>query len=130
MSLSDPLIQFMGAVHPYDSLTKSELETLADQCTLQETPKGHTIFKAGDDVDSLYIIVTGEIEITDEIAKLRPIVVNVETNSIEKLVASGCGLSEKAHVVDIVAHSESTTRYSYNTEIRLATVSDLEEINV
>ena len=66
MPLSAALTQFFGSVHPYDSLPEEELKALAAQCEAEDHASGETVFKAGQNVDGLYVIVTGEVEITDE----------------------------------------------------------------
>src|SRR6056297_2148469 len=66
MTLSAPLVQFLASVHPYDSLERPALEALAAQCVETAYSGGQTVFSTGDVVDSLFIVVSGEIEITDE----------------------------------------------------------------
>lgn len=66
MTLSAPLVQFLASVHPYDSLERPALEALAAQCVETAYSGGQTVFSTGDVVDSLFIVVSGEIEITDD----------------------------------------------------------------
>ncbi|MFN3208286.1 MAG: DUF294 nucleotidyltransferase-like domain-containing protein [Roseovarius sp.] len=66
MPLSSDLTQFLRSVHPYDSLEDTELDALAARCDAVAFASGSAIFSLGDTVRSLYIVVTGEIEITDE----------------------------------------------------------------
>ncbi|MBY5988237.1 DUF294 nucleotidyltransferase-like domain-containing protein [Roseovarius atlanticus] len=66
MPLSSDLTQFLRSVHPYDSLDDSDLEDLSTRCDAADFSAGATVFKLGDTVANLYIVVTGEIEITDE----------------------------------------------------------------
>lgn len=66
MSLSAALTQFLASVHPYDSLTEADLTALAKVCSEQACPKGGTVFAVGDPAHILYVIVHGEVEITDE----------------------------------------------------------------
>ncbi|GLP87958.1 DUF294 nucleotidyltransferase-like domain-containing protein [Tritonibacter mobilis] len=66
MPLPVALTQFLASVHPYDSLPDTVLTTLAQRCALQTVDAGATIFSLGEEVAYLYIIVTGEVEITDE----------------------------------------------------------------
>ncbi|QFT96447.1 Hypoxic response protein 1 [Roseovarius sp. THAF8] len=66
MPLSSDLAQFLRSVHPYDSLDDSDLDDLSTRCDAADFAAGADIFKLGDTVDSLYIVVTGEIEISDE----------------------------------------------------------------
>ncbi len=57
--------QFLASVHPYSSMQDAALSTLAKSCTSEPHPAGATIFANGDPVTALYLIVSGEIEITD-----------------------------------------------------------------
>ncbi|MGK7652273.1 DUF294 nucleotidyltransferase-like domain-containing protein [Roseovarius sp. B08] len=66
MPLSSDLTQFLRSVHPYDSLDDGDLLQLATRCDDAAYAAGTHVFNLGDTVDSLYIVVTGEIEITDE----------------------------------------------------------------
>ncbi|QFT80424.1 Hypoxic response protein 1 [Roseovarius sp. THAF27] len=66
MPLSSDLTQFLRSVHPYDSLDDSDLDDLSTRCDAADFAAGADIFKLRDTVDSLYIVVTGEIEIKDE----------------------------------------------------------------
>ena len=66
MPLPAHLTQFLASVHPYDSLTDSALEALAQVCNAQTFAKGETIFTTGDTIENLYVIAEGEVEITDE----------------------------------------------------------------
>ncbi|MGK7754424.1 MULTISPECIES: DUF294 nucleotidyltransferase-like domain-containing protein [unclassified Roseovarius] len=66
MPLSSDLTQFLRSVHPYDSLDDGDLLQLATRCDEAAYAAGTHVFNLGDTVDSLYIVVTGEIEITDE----------------------------------------------------------------
>ncbi|OAN81790.1 histidine kinase [Jannaschia sp. EhC01] len=65
MPLPDKLTQFLASVHPYDTLADADLAALATVCTVTQAPAGHTIYAVGDQIDALYILVSGEIEITD-----------------------------------------------------------------
>jgi len=66
MPLPAALTQFLASVHPYDSLPDPVLAHVAQQCALQNVAVDERLFSLGDTVSSLYIIVSGEIEITDE----------------------------------------------------------------
>ncbi|MEL7182750.1 MAG: DUF294 nucleotidyltransferase-like domain-containing protein, partial [Pseudomonadota bacterium] len=66
MALTESLTRFLASVHPYDSLLDGDLATLAEDCIAAEYAKGHRLFDLGDTVDTLYIIVSGEVEILDE----------------------------------------------------------------
>lgn len=66
MSLPASLTQFLASVHPYDSLTQDELTDLAAACSVAELQAGDTVFKTDEAVTALYVIASGEVEITDE----------------------------------------------------------------
>ena len=67
MPLPAHLTQFLASVHPYDSLPEAALEALSQaSATPTPYPRRKTIFATGDTVESLYVIVEGEVEITDE----------------------------------------------------------------
>ncbi|MEM9012782.1 MAG: DUF294 nucleotidyltransferase-like domain-containing protein [Pseudomonadota bacterium] len=66
MPLSAELTQFLASAHPYDSLSGEELSALAAECTVTDCPEGATVFAVGGAIAHLYIVVSGEIEITDE----------------------------------------------------------------
>ena len=65
MALTDPICQFLASVHPYDTLSEANLEALASECAQAETAPGETIFAIGDAVKQVYVVVSGEIEISD-----------------------------------------------------------------
>jgi len=58
--------QFLASVHPYDSLADVDLEALASVCELKTMRAGDTVFKVNEQVSALYIVVAGEVEITDD----------------------------------------------------------------
>lgn len=66
MPLSATLTQFLASVHPYDSLAEAALQSLAQAFEAQDYPAGQTLFAVGGTVAHLYIVVEGEVEITDE----------------------------------------------------------------
>lgn len=66
MPLPASLTQFLASVHPYDSLTESDLKTLAATCLVENLPTGDTVFEVDDAVKNLYIIASGEVEIQDD----------------------------------------------------------------
>ncbi len=66
MTLPAALTQFLASVHPYDSLPDSVLASVAEVCDVLTLDAGEAVFAVGDTVAHLYIIVEGEIEITDE----------------------------------------------------------------
>ncbi|MCC1491492.1 DUF294 nucleotidyltransferase-like domain-containing protein [Cognatishimia sp. F0-27] len=66
MALSQDHTRFLASLHPYDALPTETLETIAAQCSPMEAATGTALFEHGDTVKTLFIIVSGEIEITDE----------------------------------------------------------------
>ncbi len=66
MPLTADLTRFLASVHPYDSLSDSDLAALGERCTASVFKKGDTVFDVGDKAESLFIITDGEIEITDD----------------------------------------------------------------
>jgi CBS domain-containing protein len=66
MSLTSELTHFLASVHPYDSLTGEALEALAAHCAAQDYLTGAPVFSVGDEVAGLYVITSGEIEVSDE----------------------------------------------------------------
>lgn len=67
MSLPTNLTQFLASVHPYDSLPERDLTALAQACQAQEFSADDIVYSVGDTATHLYIIASGEVEITDEI---------------------------------------------------------------
>lgn len=66
MPLPADLTQFLASVHPYDSLAQADLTQLAKVCESLSFEASETIFALGQDITHLYIIMEGEVEITDE----------------------------------------------------------------
>ncbi|MDW3181250.1 DUF294 nucleotidyltransferase-like domain-containing protein [Roseobacter sp.] len=66
MPLPAHLRQFLASVHPYDSLSDVDLDTLAQVCTATDHAPGDVVFVVGDAAEKHYIIAKGEVEITDE----------------------------------------------------------------
>lgn len=66
MPLTAHLTQFLASVHPYDSLPDAALADLSERCALAPFAAGETIFAIGHEVGNLYVIVEGEVDITDE----------------------------------------------------------------
>ncbi|ABV95290.1 putative CBS domain and cyclic nucleotide-regulated nucleotidyltransferase [Dinoroseobacter shibae DFL 12 = DSM 16493] len=57
---------FLAHVHPYDSLTDAELAILAGQVEVVTQAAGEKIYTLGEPCRGVYVIVSGEVEITDE----------------------------------------------------------------
>ncbi|GGX71480.1 histidine kinase [Tateyamaria omphalii] len=66
MPLETEHAQFLASVHPYDALCVDDLEALVGQCTTEAFGDGAPVFRVGDDIQYLYVIVSGEVEVTDE----------------------------------------------------------------
>ena len=66
MTLPSALTQFLASVHPYDSLPDPVLASVAEVCKAVTLTAGERVFAIGQQVEALYIIAEGEIEITDE----------------------------------------------------------------
>lgn len=66
MALSIEMSQFLASVHPYDSLADAVFASTTQACETMTLAGGDTVFAVGEKVENLYIIVTGEVEITDE----------------------------------------------------------------
>lgn len=62
----DELLRFLSAVHPYDALPKDVLIRLLTQITQRHLDVGESVYTFGDELDGLYIIHRGEIEVRDE----------------------------------------------------------------
>lgn len=65
MTLSATHTQFLASVHPYDSLSDAALHRLAARCEVCRFKPADTVFGLGITLEYLYIIVEGEVEITD-----------------------------------------------------------------
>ncbi|WP_300062644.1 DUF294 nucleotidyltransferase-like domain-containing protein [uncultured Roseobacter sp.] len=66
MPLPVHLRQFLASVHPYDSLSEADVDALAEVCEARDFTPGETVFAVGDTATSLYIIASGEVDVTDE----------------------------------------------------------------
>ncbi len=66
MPLPAPLAQFLASVHPYDSLPEAALTDLTRLCEAMTLAAGETVFAIGDNLPGLYVVTSGEVEITDE----------------------------------------------------------------
>ncbi|WP_291734912.1 DUF294 nucleotidyltransferase-like domain-containing protein [Leisingera sp. F5] len=67
MPLSDAaLLRFLTSVHPYDSLEPALLQDLAARFQQIETAAGDPVYTLDEDLQGLYLVHTGEVEVTDE----------------------------------------------------------------
>lgn len=57
---------FLAHVHPYDSLTETELSALASVLEFTEFPAGAPIYEFGDTLRGVYVIFSGDVSIADE----------------------------------------------------------------
>ncbi len=66
MPLSSEFRQFLASVHPYDNLSDPDLDRLAQVCSATRYAPDDKVFVVGDAAENLFIIVRGEVEVTDE----------------------------------------------------------------
>ncbi|WP_299148123.1 DUF294 nucleotidyltransferase-like domain-containing protein [uncultured Tateyamaria sp.] len=66
MPLPAHLAQFLASTHPYDGVPDAALKAVAEASSEMSFGVGDTIFALGDTVQNLYIVVDGEVEITDD----------------------------------------------------------------
>ena len=65
-----PVITFLEGVHPYDTLTQDELARVASSFSRREVPAGTDIYRKDDNLEGLYLIKSGGVEINEE--KISP----------------------------------------------------------
>ncbi|HEY9038483.1 MAG TPA: DUF294 nucleotidyltransferase-like domain-containing protein [Roseovarius sp.] len=61
MSIAD----FLAGIHPWDRLPAADLSALAAVVEPHDIAAGHPIYRAGETLEGLYIIRSGEVEVTD-----------------------------------------------------------------
>jgi len=61
----DRVRSFLAGVHPYDSLAPEELARAAARFEPLDLPEGAEIYRAGETLRGLYLIVSGRVEVTD-----------------------------------------------------------------
>ncbi|SDE25743.1 CBS domain-containing protein [Paracoccus isoporae] len=61
----DPIQQFLSSIHPYDALPEDELARVAGSFARREWQDGETVYTEGAPLDGLYLIQTGQVEVTD-----------------------------------------------------------------
>lgn len=67
MPLSDKdLLRFLNSVHPYDSLGAEALTALLPQFQSLAVTTGTRIYTHGEQMQGLYLVHTGEVEVSDE----------------------------------------------------------------
>ncbi len=57
---------FLATVHPYDSLAPDEQARVAAACEEIVAPAGSVLYRAGEGLAGLYLIVSGRVEVADE----------------------------------------------------------------
>ena len=60
------LTRFLSSVHPYDGLTPDKLQALLPAFRPLEFAAGEPVYTLGEELEGLYIVHTGEIEVHDE----------------------------------------------------------------
>jgi len=56
--------RILAEIHPYDTLTKDELETVSSKLQVLEFKTNETIYQLSEKLKGLYIIVSGSVDIT------------------------------------------------------------------
>lgn len=56
---------FLGLVHPYDTLTPPQIDTLAGQVGARQYGVGEVVYEFGDRLAGLYLIHSGSVEVRD-----------------------------------------------------------------
>lgn len=59
------LLPFLKQTHPYDGMDPAALEALAVQLIRQNVEAGQTVYAHGDDLDGVWLIASGAVEVTD-----------------------------------------------------------------
>jgi len=59
------ILAFLETVHPYDNLPQDELARVAGSFSRRSYAAGERIFAAGETLDGLYLVKSGEVEIID-----------------------------------------------------------------
>ncbi len=59
-------LNFLSHLHPYDDLPKPVLAQIADTATWLDAEAGDQIYTAGQPLDGLYVIASGQVCITDD----------------------------------------------------------------
>ena len=63
---TDALRRFLESVHPYDALDRAELERVAGRFEHRHLGPGDLVYGIGEPLPGLFLIASGEIEVTDE----------------------------------------------------------------
>ncbi|KAB2540653.1 histidine kinase [Salipiger aestuarii] len=62
----EELHRFLTGVHPYDTLDPDDIDALVPQFVQRRLPEGAEIYHAGEPLEGLYLIHSGQVEIRDE----------------------------------------------------------------
>ncbi|MCI2399267.1 DUF294 nucleotidyltransferase-like domain-containing protein [Aliiroseovarius subalbicans] len=62
----EQILRFLSSVHPYDVLPREAVEAIEPAFVSQAFAAGDAIYAFGKELDGLYIIYEGEVEVTDE----------------------------------------------------------------
>ena len=62
---ADPIHEFLTSVHPYDTLSRAELERVTGQLRTVEYARGDEIYAVGQPLEGLFIVMSGSVEIRD-----------------------------------------------------------------
>ena len=62
----EELRRFLTGVHPYDTLDPDDIDVLVPQFVQRRLPAGAEIYRAGEPLEGLYLIHSGQVEIRDE----------------------------------------------------------------
>lgn len=66
----DVIAGFLEAVHPYDSLPRDELVRVAGSFGRRDLPAGSLVYAHGEELEGLYLIRSGEVEVRDPAGSL------------------------------------------------------------
>ena len=61
----DELKRFLDGVHPYDALPVTQLEAILPDFRQERVSSGDSVYELGEDLQGLYIIHQGEVEVRD-----------------------------------------------------------------
>lgn len=63
--ISPKVLEFLQSVHPYDTLPQDELARVASCFSRSEVPEGTVIYAEGDPIESIWLVKSGTVEVTD-----------------------------------------------------------------
>jgi len=61
----NPIRDFLTSVHPYDTLPRDELDTVISRMRDAAFAPGETIYRAGDPLEGLCLVMSGSVEVRD-----------------------------------------------------------------